>query len=73
MQGEGAGEDVDVGTVEGQVVTGEEVVEGEGRSSLATPTGRSAGVATVDSREIERIQVRWPDIQCCGEGLKHAC
>ena len=52
MQGEGAGEDVDVGTVE--VVTGEEVVEGERRSSLATPTGRSAGGATVDSREIER-------------------
>ena len=54
MQGEGAGEDVDVGTVEGQVLTGEEEVEGERRSSLATPTGTSAEVATVDSREIER-------------------
>jgi hypothetical protein len=54
VQGEGAGEDVDVGTVEGQVVTGDEEVEGERRSSLTTPTGPSAGVATVDSREIER-------------------
>jgi len=35
-------------------VTGEEEVEGERRSSLATSTGTSARVATVDSREIER-------------------
>jgi hypothetical protein len=54
VQGEGAGEDVDVGTVEGQVVTGEEEVERERRSSLATPLGTLAGVATVDSREIGR-------------------